>query len=253
MGELIFGIVINNFFYSNKMEFILNKKKPNGIYSIDMSEDAFKDSIAPADLNEANIFFKKASKIKIIRGISFHDGIIPENPVAYDKMPLKVQDPTYEEFEEIEVVSLRNKIIYFIRTLNSPKTYILMDLKQSIESKNPLNINSFKDITPEMRLVYAFHLFEKKQKEILQPAEMVKKFMKDSGAIVKNVKKVPRGFEILWDMGEWTINTLVNNDYRVIEAGFCVSGYDNKHSTTSISLLCKDYIENHGHLVITRN
>lgn len=253
MSSLIYGVVSNRIFYSNRMELRLRKYSENGIYSMDMDADDFQETLMPANIDDACKFFRKASKIKVVRGISFHDGIIPENPISFDQVPLKVKDPTYDEFEEVEVALVRNKICYFLRIMYTDKSYALMDLKEALESKKPMPIDKLKNITPEMRIVYAFHLLERKKKELLEPLAMVKELMKDSGAQIFGVKKVPRGYEISWKMEKWNLNTLVDNNYKVLEAGFCVSAYDKTQSATSVGLLCKDYLKQHKYLVVTRD
>ena len=63
----IYGVVVKNILYSNRME--LPIKQDNGIYSMDMSQDDFKETLSPANIEDARKFFSKASKIAIIRGI----------------------------------------------------------------------------------------------------------------------------------------------------------------------------------------
>ena len=246
----IYGVVVKNVLYSNRVELRVNKD--NGIYSMDMSQDDFKETLVPANIDDARKFFSKASKISIVHGISFHNGLIPENPVAYPKLPLKVIDATYDEFEEVEVAFIRNKVCYFLQTLNTSKAYPLLDLKDRLASKSFSKFDDIKDITPEMRVVYTFHLLEKKRKETEEPVNAIKILMSSSGATVKSVKKVNRGFEVLWNSSGWDINTLLDNKFRVIEAGFCVSGHDKTQSATSVVKLLGDYVEEGSYVHITR-
>ena len=250
MSDLIYGIVIKNIFYSNRMEIKLSSID-NGIYSMDMDVDDFKTSLAPADIEEARKFFKKASKINIVRGISLHDCIIPENPVLYRTLPIKVLDATYEEFEEIEVVSLRG-IYYYLQTITGSKSYLLMDIKDLFSSKKEIDISKIKDLTPELRMVCMFHLIERKKKEIEEPTSYIKNIMTACGAIVKSITKKNIGFEVVWQYGEHLINTLLNKEYRVTEAGFCVSGYDNTQSARSVVNVLKDYVKDGDHVHKTR-
>ena len=92
-NNLIYGVVLKNILYSNRMESRVSNT-PNGIYSLDMDADDFRSTLTIADITEAKKYFNKASTIKIIRGLSFHDGIIPVNPVAYKKIPIKIVDAT---------------------------------------------------------------------------------------------------------------------------------------------------------------
>ncbi|MEY2701484.1 MAG: hypothetical protein RLY43_104 [Bacteroidota bacterium] len=241
--NLIYGVVVNGMLYSNKIETKLRKQFDNGIYEINMSHDNFIDTLSPASLDDARRYFRKASKISVIRGISFHDGIIPENPVAYKKFPIKVTDATYDELEEIEVAIIKN-VCYFIQAVCSDKTYTLMDLNQALNDKDNKvypDINKIKGITPEVRIAYTFHLLEKRKKEMEEPIEVIKSLMATNGAEIEFVKKNNRGFEVQWSANGHTINTLLDKNFRVTEAGFCTSGYDSTQSAGSIVNLLKDY------------
>jgi len=223
---------------------------------MDMSQDDFKTSITPANIDDARKYFSKASKIKMIRGISFHDGIIPENPVSYPNLPIRVIDATYDEMEEVEAVFVRGKVCYYLQTLSTPKSYILMDLQDALKSKKPTSVDKIKGMTPEIRIAYTFHVIEVEKerikKEMEEPINMVRAIMAETGATVKSVKKINRGYEVVWSFGGNTINTFLGKDFRVIEAGFCVSGYDNTQSAKSVVNLLKDYKEEGSRINLTR-
>ena len=140
----------------------------------------------------------------------------------------------------------------FLQTVNTAKAYPLADLKERLNSKEYSQFDNIKDITPEMRVVYTFHLLEKKRKEMEEPVAAIKILMSKSGAEVKSVKKVNRGFEVVWNSSGWDINTLLDKNFRVIEAGFCVSGHDKTQSATSVVKLLGDYVEEGSHVHITR-
>ena len=253
----IFGIVIDNVFYSNRMEFKV-KDVMNGIYSVNTEQDDFKNSVNIADVDNAIKFFRKSSKIKVVRGITFHDGFIPENPVSFNKIPIKVLDATYDDYEEIEVAILPNSVCYFLRSISTVKAFPLIELRDSVE-KDTIKLKDIKGVTPEMRIIYNFHLMEKKiiedekkRKEQLEPINAITNAMKIGGAEIHNIKKVNRGYEVTWSSEGYTLNTLLSNDYRVIEAGFCVSGYDKTQSSTSVVHLLKDYVRQGDHIHKTR-
>lgn len=261
-SNTIFGVVIANFLYSNRMEVKLSGKHDNGIYSLDMDADDFLETLSPANLNDARKFFRKASKIVVIQGVSFHDGIIPNNPIAYPKVPIKVIDATYDEFEEIEVVVVKGKV-YYIQNFNSDKTYALLDLKEAFNSKKNVDLNTFKGITPEIRLVYMFHVLERQQeeaeklkKEQEKPINFVANMMTQSGAKVEFVKKNNLGFEVQWESNGYTINTQLDKNFKVLEAGFCTSHNDSTQSATSIVRVLQDYatkrVSRNDHVNVTR-
>jgi len=270
-NNFIFGLAIDGTFYSNRMKFPTSIE--NGIYAVDMDQDDFKASMVPADIDEAIKFFRKASRIKVVRGISFQDGIIPENPVAYRTLPLRVKDATYDVLEEVEVAIPQDGPAYFMRIISTEKAFPLLEVRNALENKTDINL--IKGVTPEMRIVYTFHYLEmereriqkeieekqkkieetreKLKKEMENPTNFIKHSMESSGAIVHSVKKVNRGFEIVWSAVGYTINTLVNFSFRVIEAGFCTSGHDNTQSVGSVGKLLRDYVQQHDGIHITRS
>lgn len=251
MSNFIYGVVLNNIFYSNKMEYKLSNHIDNGIYSIDMDEDDFKSTLSPADIEEARKFFKKASKIILIRGISFHDSFIPENPISYKTLPIKVIDATYDEFEEIEVVNLKG-IYYYIQTIAGNKSYLLMDIKELFSSKKEIDISTFKDLTPSIRLVCMFHLIERKKKEMEEPVSYIKNIMTACGAMVHSVLKKNIGYEVVWEYNGYKINTLLDKQYGVSEAGFCVSGSDKILTARAVVNVLKDFVKDGDHVHKTR-
>ncbi len=239
MDNNVYGVVVDGIWYSNRMEFPV-KDVSNGIYSMDMSNDEFKSTISSANIDDARKFFSKVSKIRLIRGISFHDGIIPENPVQFNKLPIKVVDPSYDEFEEIEVAIIKDRVCYFIQIIYGNKSYALMDLKSLFDAKVN-KTDGIKGLTPEMKIVFTFHLIERQQKEVLEPEKIIRNLMSDGGATVEFIKKNNKGFEVQWNFDDYTINTQLDKDYRVLEAGFCISHWDGTQNARSLVNVVNDY------------
>lgn len=259
--EFTYGIVLNNVFYSNRIEIKLSNSYPNGIYSMDMNVDDFRSSLAPANIQDAIKYFRKSSNLKVIRGIGFHDGIVPENPISYTQIPIKITDATYDDFDEVEAVVLKNGVCYFLQTLNTVKSYPIIEVKEILE-KDGGKIDGVRGVTPDIRIAYMFNIMEvmerkkaeaeeKRKKEMSEPVNYIRSVMEYGGAKVLSVKKVNRGFEVAWESDGYTISTLMDNNYRVIYAGFCVSGYDNTQSASSVVKVLKDYVKRE-HVTVTR-
>jgi len=250
--NLVYGVIYNNKFFSNRMELKVHGDFVNGIYSMDMDQDDFGSTISFANINDAKKYFKKSSKIDLIKGVSFKDGIIPENPVKYKKIPIKVLGAIYDDFEEIEIVSIKGKVYYFLDILYGQKSYALMDLKEAFETDEKIDISKIKNVTPEMKIVYTFMSIEKAQNEKKEPVEFITSLMAETGATVNYIKELNRGFEVSWTLGSNTINTFLDKEYKVLEAGFCVSGYDNTQSAQSVVNLLKDYEDQGDYIYLTR-
>jgi hypothetical protein len=239
MDSLVYGVVVGGVFHSGRMARKLLRCIPNGIYSMDMGVDEFEKSISPADISEATKFFRKASRTDVVRGVSFRDGMVPDNPVASPVVPVKVIDPTYDEFEEVEVLLVRSMGYYFLRTVDTDKAYTLMDIKERLASKNK-NLDGIKGVTPAMRIVYSLHLIEIYNKEQAEPENAIRKMMEETGAKVTKVLKMNRGFRVSWEFDRHKLVTILDKEYKVVNAGYCVNGSDRVLSVRSVVNVLKD-------------
>ncbi len=213
---------------------------------MDMSAEDFFATLAPAPIQDAVKYFRRSNKMAVIRGVSFKDGFVPENPVACPSVPISVIDPTYDDFEEIEVVRFNQDAHYFLQSIEGQKAYVLMELKAEMEAKKPRAIGEFKGITPEMRVIYTLHLIERKRREEKEPAVAVKLMMEEVGATVEKVKATNRGFEVVWKFDKYRFVTLFDKKLQVVNAGYCVRNQDKILSPRSIVNVLKDGIAQHG-------
>lgn len=246
MSDLVYGVVVAGVFHSGRME--RSCVAANGIYSMDMSVDDFPSTLSPANLSDAVRYFRKSSRMQVVRGISFKDGMIPENPVSFPAVPIGVIDPTYDDFEEVEVVQFGKDSFYFIQTVETQKAYVLMEIKAALEERK--QGSDFKGASPEMRIAYALHLAdiaaERKRKEEQEPANAVKVMMEEVGAAVDKVIKTNRGFEVTWKLDKYRFVTIFDKQLKVVNAGYCVRQQDKVLSPRSIVNVLKDGIKQHG-------
>ena len=242
MADLVYGVVVSGVFHSGRMTRRLCGRAPNGIYSMDMGVDAFEGSIRPADLSDASVFFRKASRMDVVKGISFRDGMVPENPVAYPAVPVRVIDPTYDDFEEVEAVLVRPMGYYFLRTVETDKAYALLDLKARLVAKQKGSIADVKGVTPAMRVAYSLHVLEAFRKEQAEPENAIRAMMGETGAKVTKVVKTNRGFEVSWEFDRHKLVTILDKEYKVVNAGYCVRQKDRILSARSMVNVLKDGI-----------
>ena len=250
MPDLVYGIVVGGVFYSGRMRRRLCGRVPNGVYSFDIAADDFTSTLAPANITDAATYFRRSSRMEVVRGVSFKDGFIPTNPVAFPSVPMSVIDPTYDDFEEIDVVGFAKDSYYFLQTVETGNAYVLMEMKDGIAGKQPKKASEYKGSTPEMRIAYTLQfaaiLAERKRKEEQEPANAVKLMMEEVGATVDKVVKTNRGFEVSWKYDKYRFVTIFDKTLKVVNAGYCVRAQDKILSPRSIVNVLKDGIAQHG-------
>lgn len=71
---------------------------------------------------------------------------------------------------------------------------------------------------------------------------LVESILHAGGTYVSHERKA-NGYLVTWTIGGSTLKSEIRDDLRIINAGFCLSGYDKEHSMNSIVNLAKLYIE----------
>jgi len=64
---------------------------------------------------------------------------------------------------------------------------------------------------------------------------------KAGGTFVRLLKLSKDKYDVEWKVGGQTIKSIIKTDMRIVDAGFCLSGDDKKHSLNSIVNLAKDF------------
>jgi hypothetical protein len=57
---------------------------------------------------------------------------------------------------------------------------------------------------------------------------------------------------VVWHFEDTKINTLLDKNFRVIEAGFCMSNYDRTQSARSVVHVLRDYKRDGSYIHIMR-
>ncbi|GJQ44098.1 MAG: hypothetical protein JETCAE03_35960 [Ignavibacteriaceae bacterium] len=261
---LIYGIVNKGKFYSDNME--VPVKIEDGIYSIDVSSDDYLDSISVADIFEFEKYIKNKPKMEFVTGYTFGaNQVVPMDYIKWEKngFPtitndnLRLEEWSLGKFLHIPT----KKIFFFLEYVFNSLYERLQEVRNHYDKNKPLL--DLKEITPEMKLVYAFNLLEKlrieEELKKLKEAEFrktvlgrVETIISNSGGTFMSLKTYKNGYEIVWRMGRYNLNTYMNKNFGIIEAGFCLSGGDRKHTLNSIVKLLGDYIREDQHFAITR-
>lgn len=69
--------------------------------------------------------------------------------------------------------------------------------------------------------------------------ERIRDVVTDAGGTYISYSKRGSGYLVEWEVGGQTVKSVINDDMRILDAGFCLSGADKKHSMSSIVMLAR--------------
>lgn len=219
--------------------------------------------LGEANKLEAYLMAKGLPKFK---GIAYGDSIIPLNFSAAKFLGYQ---------ETISVLGMEAPLGYVVVTHRWEDDTLLYGhidggynqlpiilTKKKAESGDKLE---GKDITPEMRYFYllvrldlarltAWQEIDKmaiskeaKQKAIEKFKETfygrTKEVVEQAGGQFISVAKQGQRATIVWKVGKEKFTSIVNNDLRILDLGYCASGYDKDHSISSAIQLAKLYMK----------
>lgn len=258
---LVYGIVLNNTFYSGNMKILVSGD--NGIYYIDVADTNYLKTLTPANMEDFKNYIKKTQKMSLINGYLYEDGFIPENSIKYDNIPIQIKEFPSDEWAYIKVLYLvKHNVYYFIEHIFNSTAMKLMELNELISED--ADISNMKGITPEMRILFAMHKIKIVQERLYKEKEQkvkyknsIKGFLEGifksvGGKLIKVIKQAAKRLEVIWELHGRTISTVVEEDYSVKEAGFCISGDDRKHTISSLPNLLDSYHKDGEGINITR-
>jgi hypothetical protein len=138
----------------------------------------------------------------------------------------------------------------------------IYSVKEAMDKKE--EIRNLKGLTPELRTLCLFHELELQRMEEAKAEQEAEKLRQTlHGRLILSFRRVgaelikysTKGNRIIvdWSIGEQEFNSVLDKDtFRVIEAGYCMSGDDRRHNIHSMVVLAKDYDER-GKIYKTRD
>jgi len=244
-----------------KGHFQYNRKKYNTLTNL---SGWYEVEIQGNDVEIINPVFIETEDIKdnIIKGFIYHNKIIFQNfDVGKRKIGHEVMTDLHlnntSTFTSIEAIIWEDKKLYYYRP-NYKDTFIY-EIKFFFDDGQNLP-KTFKGLTPEYKTLYLFHEIEKIElkviQEKLQKEKEIEEFKKTLqgrlilafntvGGKILNYSVSNNRITVDWELESGSqFNSVINADtFQVIEAGYCMSGFDKDHSLTSMVELAKDYEE----------
>lgn len=234
-----------------------------GYYLAMLGDDVKK--VGPANLIEVD---EMLSQLSGFRGISYGDSIIPLNFSVSKFFGYSETIPC--KFMSAEVgttVVVRQwedgTLLFHSIDSNSKAQFLILEVKKRAEEGTSLV--GLKGITPEMRYFYLMLVLDKqrfeewqnldklelseeeRRKRIKQFEESLagrlQKAVEDAGGKLVRFNRRGNRIDITWRVGRQTFRSIVNQNFRVLELGFCASGYDSDHTISSAVILARQFVE----------
>lgn len=254
----IVPILDGSFKYNRKQYYIVGACL-NGWYEVEL--DGNNANLKQSIIIESNTDFSKG--LRVIKGYTYNNSMVFQNfDVGKRKSGVEVMiDLNFNSmptFMSVEAILWEDKRLYYYRP-NYTDTSIF-NVKAAYDNE-AASITDIKGLTPELKTLFLFHAIEqhkfKKEQELLKRKKEIEDLEKTlQGRLILSFNRV--GAKILkysvsgkritvdWEIEGSTqkFNSVIEADtFRVIEAGYCMSGHDRDHTVHSMVKLAESYDE----------
>lgn len=172
---------------------------------------------------------------------------------------VKVNFLSVRLFEVVEIVFWEDGRFYFYETVLPKNRQVIQQVKQHFDTDR--EITNIRGVTPELRYYF---LLASLQRQSVRAAEEMEKYklselerkkrveefnasfpgrlkgtITKAGGVFIRYSKFGNGYLVEWKLGRQLIKSTIKDDMRIINAGFCLSGDDKKHTIASIVNLAK--------------
>lgn len=249
---VIVPIINNSFQYNRK---IYNTEETvDGWYRVDIDNNDV--TLLDAVIPELDL---KVEKKFLIKGYTYNDSIIffnfDDSKRRFNKHIMdQLHLSNIRTFSSIEALVWEDKRVYLYR--QSFTDTDIYELKTFFDEG--INLSGKKHLKPEQKTLYLFHHISK-QKQIQKiKQQQIKKERQEKqskqdaiiesftivGANIKKYEVKNNRIYVSWELNNNLFDSVINESTgQVIDAGYCMSGDDAKHSVTSLVLTAKEYDE----------
>jgi len=236
--------ILNNSFQYQRKKYTTNSVE-DGWYEVIIKSSSH-EIIAP------NYDFSSLSKVK---GYSYNNLFIFNNfDVAKRKWRFNISAMLYfnaaPTFSAVEAIVWEDKQLYYTQIDYS--NFKIFELKSCFDSESSLE--EIKGITPELRHVFLFHAIERENLKKISEEKLLKESIpyrlkrsfEFAGAEMLSYSITGKRIIVDWQIkgGGYKYNSIIDLDtFRVIEAGYCMSGADSKFNITGLIKTAEIYEE----------
>ena len=257
--EVIVPLLQGNFQY-NRKKYVAGTFRESGWYKMKISGN-FAEPIEPVLIETVQKTFKT------VKGYTYHNNIVFQNfDVGKRHSGVEVMAPLHlnnvKTFFSIEAIVWEDKKLYYYRpNYTDNLIYIVKNAYDTSDHGGGTGISNIKGVTPELKTLFLFHDVERMQllaeQERIRKAQEIEEFKKTLrgrlilafarvGATVLKYSTSGNKITVDWklDATGREFNSEIEADtFRVVAAGYCMSGHDRDHSVHSMVKLAETYEE----------
>jgi hypothetical protein len=253
----------NNYFVYNRKHYKMKMEIEDGWYDVEI----FGNEIKKYSASSPSI--KKNSTMK---GYTYNNNFIPNNfDVLKKKYGYEVITNLYfnnlQSMSAIEAIVWEDNQFYFYQ--QDFTNMIIFEIQNCIDEEGNISINKTKGITPEIKTLLLFHSIERKNqielKRKLENKKRIEEYKKSmperlllsfQGVDAEVINYSTQGKKLIVDWSfknnRQQFNSVIDIEtFKILEAGYCMSGDDFRHNIKSMVLTAKSYDED-GLIHITR-
>lgn len=179
-------------------------------------------------------------------------------------------------FEVAKIVKWDDGRFYYYESDTKFQRSLLRGLREDFNLEKDAQINTRKNVTPELAYYYLLLNFERntyreleklsrmrlaadeRERRLAQYRSTFEGRLKEAigkagGTLIRYSKSNGSSYLVVWKTMGQEVKTVINDTLEVLSAGFCVSGHDREHSMASLIQLARVYQNDEGRdLYITR-
>jgi hypothetical protein len=221
--------------------------------------------ISPASPLEVYEALERAKKYT---GLALGNDIVPWNfenlfSKGYAET-VKVNFLDQPAWQVVKFAEWEDRRFYFYKVDSKTNRSVLNKVREKFESGK--DITDIKGLTPEMRYYFlllslqqqSYRRIKELEKMQLNQAEREKRLKEFSksfagrlkntieqagGVLVRFSKRGKDKYTVIWKVGKQKIISVIKDDMRIYDAGFCLEGDDKKHSMSSLVVLARTFQE----------
>jgi hypothetical protein len=208
------------------------------------------------------------SNLPKLRGIAYGNSIIPLNFSVAKLLGYDETIPVHFMNAELGTIVITRrwedgKLLFHEVDMGSKHQLLTLGVKHKIERNEELG--AYKGLTPEMRYFYILMMLDKQRIEEWQNLEKLElskaekekrkrefeesfagrlqKAIVNAGGRLVSFNRRGDKIDLKWIVNDEIFHSSLDQNFRVLDLGFCAEGHDKDHSIASAVLLAKQFMD----------